>query len=118
MPNKALKTCAQPGCPTLVSRGFCAKHEQDRFKTANDRRPEWAYLYSSARWQKIRRMQLFNEPMCAECLKRGRFTPATECDHIHPHRGDPDRFYRGPFQSLCKPCHSRKTLGEVLGRGG
>jgi hypothetical protein len=44
---------------------------------------------------------------------------ATECDHIQPHRGDPVKFYSGPFQSLCKSCHSKKTDQEIgWGMGG
>jgi hypothetical protein len=31
--------------------------------------------------------------------------PATLVDHIVPHQGDVNRFWLGPFQSLCKNCH-------------
>jgi hypothetical protein len=27
------------------------------------------------------------------------------CDHVDPHRGDPVKFFDGPFQSLCKWHH-------------
>ena len=46
------------------------------------------------------------------CRDEGRITPATVCDHIHPHKGDPALFYGGPFQSLCKPCHDRHKQAE------
>lgn len=61
--------------------------------------------YKTARWQRIRARQLNAEPLCAFCLDVGRVTAATICDHIEPHRGDPELFWRGPFQSLCKSCH-------------
>jgi hypothetical protein len=28
------------------------------------------------------------------------------CDHVEPHRGDLDKFWSGPFQSLCAECHN------------
>lgn len=43
---------------------------------------------------------------------------ATEVDHVRPHRGDPDLFWDADnLQSLCKPCHSRKTVAEDGGLG-
>ena len=51
------------------------------------------------------------------CQAQGRITPATVCDHIEPHRGDVVAFWRGPFQSLCKPCHDgAKQQHEVTGK--
>lgn len=117
MPINALRVCSHPGCPELVIRGYCEKHERKPFETANSQRPEWQHLYNSSRWLAIRKYQLIKDPWCAECLKNGQHIFATECDHINPHRGDANKFFGGPFQSLCKSCHSRKTLSEVLGRG-
>ena len=37
--------------------------------------------------------------------KRHQIVAASVCDHVHPHRGDEVKFWAGPFQSLCKPCH-------------
>jgi 5-methylcytosine-specific restriction protein A len=38
--------------------------------------------------------------------------PAVIVDHIQPHRGDPGLFWaQSNWQSLCKPCHDRKTRG-------
>lgn len=39
------------------------------------------------------------------------------CDHIEPHKGDPEKFWNGPFQSLCKAHHdSDKQVLEKSGR--
>lgn len=67
----------------------------------------YAHLYRTARWQRIRRQQLQAEPLCRYCTDQGRVTAATVCDHIngHPEGETEDMFWRGPFQSLCKPCH-------------
>jgi hypothetical protein len=42
--------------------------------------------------------------------------PATICDHVEPHHGDRNKFWSGPFQSLCKRCHdSAKRFAETRG---
>lgn len=58
--------------------------------------------YKTARWQRLRAAQLQAYPLCAMCPG---VVPATICDHVQPHRGDETKFWTGPFQSLCKPCH-------------
>jgi len=63
-------------------------------------------LYSLAAWRKIRADQLRREPLCRFCIANGIARAATTCDHVEPHRGDVARFWAGPFQSLCAPCHS------------
>lgn len=54
------------------------------------------------------------------CQKAGRVTAATVCDHVEPHRGDEEKFWAGPFQSLCDQepwrCHSStKQQQEAIG---
>lgn len=70
--------------------------------------------YGTARWQKLRAAQLAKEPLCAMCIDKP--TPATVCDHIEPHRGDIDKFWAGPFQSLC--AHHHNTVSQSLEKGG
>lgn len=111
MPHSAMRPCSYPGCPTLVRSGRCAQHP---YPDAHD--PESQKLYNTRRWKRIRARQLAKEPWCTACLEAGIFTVATECDHIVPHRGDPVKFYRGPLQSLCHYCHSRKTASELFGK--
>jgi len=65
---------------------------------------KWDPWYSSGRWGRIRKME------------RGIVTPAEICDHIEPHRGDVNKFWLGPFMSLCKRCHdSTKRMVETRG---
>jgi 5-methylcytosine-specific restriction enzyme A len=74
------------------------------------------HLYSSAKWRRVRTLQLLHSPLCVLCLKRGITTPATICDHITPHAGDVNEFWLGPFQSLCGQCHnSAKKFEENRG---
>ena len=69
-------------------------------------------LYKTARWLALRAAQLTAFPLCALCLGEGRTTAATVCDHVEPHGGDVDRFWNGPFQSLCKHCHDSVKQSE------
>jgi 5-methylcytosine-specific restriction protein A len=71
--------------------------------------------YKTARWQKLRARQLEAHPLCAMCQPR-RVTVATVCDHVQPHRGNVIRFWSGPFQSLCAPCHNSEK--QRIEKGG
>lgn len=75
-------------------------------------RPEYSRLYNTAAWRRKSRAQLQREPLCRHCMERGEIRPAEHADHVVPHRGDPDLFWRGETQSLCLDCHSRKTAVE------
>jgi len=64
----------------------------------------WKRWYKTSRWQALRARQLREEPLCRMC--KPAIVEARVCDHIEPHRGDPVKFWKGPFQSLCVNCHS------------
>lgn len=76
----------------------------------------WRHLYATARWQRLRAYQLSNEPLCQWCLEAEIVEPATEVHHVHPHKGDVDLFFSGPFISTCKPCHSSRGQLEDHGK--
>jgi len=62
-----------------------------------------------AAWRSLRSMVLRDIPTCEHCAKRGLVVPASEVDHID---NDPTNNERDNLQSLCKPCHSRKTQAD------
>lgn len=71
-----------------------------------------------ARWQALRKRFILQHPYCERCLKEGRITPATDVDHIKPHRGCPRLLFdENNLQALCHECHSRKTATEDGGFG-
>lgn len=39
-------------------------------------------FYQSRRWRALRAMKLQQQPLCEECLRKGRMTPAEMVDHI------------------------------------
>ena len=104
MPMKPKRPCRHPGCPSLSDDVFCDVH-----------RPLYARESAVARgydrrWQAARKRFLRMFPLCNECKKAGRLVSATVVDHIIPHRGDEQLFWdKANFQSLCKPCHDKKT---------
>lgn len=86
--------------------------------SSTSRSSNYAWLYRTATWHKLRRHQLRSEPLCRYCRELGRLTPATVADHVIPHRGDLVLFYDpANLQSLCKTCHDHvKQRLERTGR--
>jgi len=110
LPYRNPRVCSQPGCGALILKGYyCTKH-----KTLSDIRYRpaqynHAKLRNNKAWQDIRKEVLEYNPYC-EC---GNI--ATEVDHIVAIRngGDNDP---SNLQAMCKSCHSRKTLSEVMNK--
>lgn len=69
-------------------------------------------------WQRVRLVYLADHPWCRTCLDRGLYVAADVVDHIRPHKGDVNLFWNvDNWQSLCKPCHDRKTAIQDGGFG-
>lgn len=122
MARKPLRPCRHPGCSVLTREGCCSAHKPKQAPRRGS--AEYHGWYSLSLWtDDLRPAQLLREPFCRECARRGRRTRATVVDHITPHRGDWARFVDpANHQSLCKPCHDRKTAkekaeGQKTGRG-
>lgn len=125
MATAPAKPCRR--CKRLTRRpsGLCEvcetkKLEADRKKTqAYDRSRGSACARGyDRRWQRSRLIFLAENPLCVECLKAGRVTPATDVDHIEPHKGDMTKFWKhSNWQALCRRCHSAKTAREDGGLG-
>ena len=108
MPKAPKRPCRHPGCPNLCDKGvYCSQHmvfSSDRMRGGADAR---GY---NAEWRRARKAFLQKHPLCAECGKAGKLTPATVVDHIIPHRGNKRLFWdEHNWQPLCKDCHDRKT---------
>lgn len=122
MPDVAKRPCRYPRCPALVpGGGYCSTHKhEDRVHTrALDQqrgsRHERGY---DSKWVKARAGYLLHHPLCAECERQGRITPATVVDHVVPHKGDVGLFWDvSNWQPLCAPCHNEKTAREDGGFG-
>lgn len=81
-----------------------------------ERRKERQKVYNTKRWKELRELKVQANPLCEECLKEGRITPAQEVHHIKSFcaRGlSPEEKERRAYDyenlmSLCKDCHHKK----------
>lgn len=70
-----------------------------------------------SRWDKARRLYLFDHPLCRMCHEAGNIVPATVVDHINPHKGDQLKFWdRNNWQPLCKSHHDLHKQRQERGR--
>jgi 5-methylcytosine-specific restriction protein A len=112
MPLKPKRPCSYPGCPNLTAERFCEEHakkESQRYERY-DRDPDKKKRYDRS-WRRIRDQHLAEHPLCEQCEKVGKITPAREVHHIKPlSQGgthDPSN-----LMGLCTPCHSEITARE------
>lgn len=114
--------CNVPGCQGQAApgQGYCTSHANQRERQRGLAAAR-GYVY---RWRVRRRLFLGRYPLCGDrplgVSPRGsacydasprKLSPATQVDHVVPHRGDPLLFWNelDNWQSLCAECHSRKT---------
>jgi 5-methylcytosine-specific restriction protein A len=107
MPGKPLKPCSYPGCRELTNTGRCERHKPKPWSNNNESKR----VFKGRKLQKIREI-LFNEqPLCVECLKVDRVTPATIRDHIVP-LAEGGQDIPENTQPLCQACSDAKTKEE------
>ena len=106
--SKPLRTCLEPGCPTLTPHGRCAAHAAP---AAHGWRGDTARMRGRA-LQRLRRALFTEEPLCRTCKANGLIVAATIRDHIVPlaEGGTDDR---ENIQPLCRACSDAKTAAEA-----
>lgn len=116
MPKKPPTPCYYYGCAALTEQKYCEKHvhkvvkpEPKKYK---DNRPSRSARGYDEHWMKLRRMVLAQEPLCRSCMTQGRHTAANEVDHMD---GNVRNNAWSNMQSLCKSCHSKKTVRDRRG---
>ena len=113
MPTKPKHPCRWPGCPELTDGRYCAKHQhQSNADYERYRRDPGTKARYGPAWAKIRRSFLNRNPLCEECMRTGKMTPATEVHHMIPLVQGGTHAYSN-LQALCHSCHSRKTVAEA-----
>ncbi len=118
MANRPKRACTHPGCSALTDGGRCADHAVERQQQYDHRRGSSSARGYDTAWRSVRaeRLRLDNY-LCRHCLRDGRPETATDVDHIVPIARGGARLDLGNLQSLCGPCHSRKTVTEDGGFG-
>jgi len=116
---KMKRPCRQPGCPELVTSGYCSSHAhyapdpRERFKKLDDRvAPELRIFYSSAQWTKVSKAHRIREPLCRRCKIKGRAVRG-ELAHHNPPLVELLQQGKSPYddkylETLCGPCHQRE----------
>lgn len=120
MPVAPPKPCNRQGCSALVRspERYCEQHrlgrqrEQAQARRSDPVIRERLAFYSSRAWRAARAVQLAKHPLCTACKTEGRLTAATMVDHVTEIKQGGDRFDPANMQSLCAPCHARKTQGD------
>ena len=85
------------------------KHER---KVQEGRKKGNKTFYQSHKWRKHRKLFLQSNPLCVECLKKGRTEPATVVDHITPINQGGDAWSYDNLQPMCSRCHNKKSGRE------
>lgn len=110
MPMRPKRPCRYPGCKNLSDGSYCEEHRKKVESVLEKRRGNARERGYTTAWDKARSVYLRDHPLCEECLRNGRITPATVVDHIIPHRGDRKLFWdQTNWQVMCKACHDHKT---------
>jgi 5-methylcytosine-specific restriction protein A len=96
----------------LTDSRFCPAHQQEenRHYEKYQRDPGTKKRYGKE-WKAIRDRYAALHPLCEECGKEGRLTPAQEVHHILP-LSQGGAHEDGNLMSLCTVCHSRITAKE------
>jgi 5-methylcytosine-specific restriction protein A len=67
---------------------------------------EFAWMYKTKTWRRLRESHLSHNPLCGVCLEKDIVKVATVVHHLIPHRGRWHLFVESNnLQSVCKSCH-------------
>lgn len=69
-------------------------------------------FYQSTPWRKLAIVHKRAHPLCAECESKGKIVPVAVTDHIKPISEGGEPLDWSNLQSLCHPCHNRKSGRE------
>lgn len=108
MPYKPKKACTYPSCPNLTTKGGrCDEHIRKANRQYDKERGTSGERGYDATWQKVREMKARRDPLCEECLRKGR--PAMPLDivhHIKPIETHPElRLVMENLRSVCTEHH-------------
>ena len=116
MPCSAPTPCRYPGCGAVVNQpGYCLAHQplihRDYGRARRGFDAEVGF-YQSRQWREVRAAYLREHPLCVACAARSVVVAARVVDHVQPIKDGGERFDATNLQSLCVPCHNRKTARE------
>ena len=80
------------------------------FKIERDK--EEVSFYKTYKWTKTSKNYRKRNPLCVECLEKGRTRKADVVDHIVPIKHGGELLNEENFQSLCHSHHNMKTAKD------
>ena len=122
MPERASRPCRKPGCPALVTTGYCSEHKSSSPAALTESRRGTAHRRGyTRRWSEYSKARLRQYPLCVGYpagFHGERYTAAEVTDHIIAASKRPGLFWDpANHQSLCQDCNKRKAIAEEGGFG-
>ncbi|PGB51835.1 HNH endonuclease [Bacillus anthracis] len=121
--KKPLRPCCEFHCYNLTRERYCEEHRYKEKETQQDknryydrfkRDKESTAFYRSKAWERLREQALMRDKgLCLQCKNNRKIKVADMVDHIIPIKVDPSvKLKLENLQSLCNPCHNRKTAED------
>ena len=82
-------------------------HQTRRTRDEDDK------FYNTTPWRKLRAKYISEHPLCLWCDEEGRTTQGKVVDHITQIKMGGDRLNEENLQTLCTPCHAKKSAYEA-----
>ena len=104
-----MPTAPPTRCPCglpATTRGRCDEHQPKPWA----RRSAHTRQIDRGRWERVRQQQLRDEPRCRQCGAEEHL----QVDHILNIARGGALYDRENLQTLCKPCHDKKSERERL----
>ena len=107
MPSKPKRPCNNPGCPELTTERYCEKHQKEYDQRVDQRRGSASSRGYDYKWQKARASYLKSHPLCVECLKNDKLTPAALVHHVKRIKDGGSVLDHSNLMCLCVKCHDK-----------
>ena len=100
-----------PYLPTTTKYKWIRRIKKDYNKSYSN--PEYAKIYQTNRWRKLRGWYIKRNPICVICSMKNITTVAKIVDHIKEIADGGSIWNVSNLQSLCDRCHRVKTAKAV-----
>ncbi|RKD96757.1 HNH endonuclease [Marinifilum flexuosum] len=85
--------------------------ERQQSKPQEGRKADDSFYHTTA-WRKTSKAYRKAHPLCEECERKDRISPAEVCDHIVRIEDGGEKLDWDNLQSMCHKCHNRKSAKE------
>jgi 5-methylcytosine-specific restriction protein A len=90
-----------------------AEEARRAYDATAERKADKAF-YKSPKWRAMREAILADNPLCVDCLAKGRTTPAAHVHHVEERKDRPElALARSNLAPLCQPCHNRHRRARL-----